>query len=113
MIGKWIALVCVVVLCAASSGWAAEWYVSVGGKADGDGSVKRPWDLGFNGDGETVAPRQVKAARTLRTPNCLCRSLCPWLIFVSEPWPLTKLAPFFVTFVASAVAVGFKVITDN
>jgi len=46
MIAKWIALVCVVVLCAASSGWAADWYVSVGGKADGDGSVKRPWDLG-------------------------------------------------------------------
>jgi len=34
-----------VVVCLASPGWAGDRFVSVGGKADGDGSVERPWDL--------------------------------------------------------------------
>ena len=43
---KSIWLVGVVLLCAASPGWAADWHVAVDGKVDGDGSVKRAWDLG-------------------------------------------------------------------
>ncbi|MDP6542443.1 MAG: right-handed parallel beta-helix repeat-containing protein [Phycisphaerae bacterium] len=42
---KSIWLVGVALLCTTSSGWAKEWYVSTGGKVDGDGSVKRAWDL--------------------------------------------------------------------
>jgi len=37
--------ICVVLLCIASSGWAADWHVAAGGKAGGDGSAERPWDL--------------------------------------------------------------------
>ena len=58
MTAKRIALVCVVVWGAASSGWAADWYVSVGGKGTGDGSPERAWDLGsvFGGRKKEVRP---------------------------------------------------------
>jgi len=38
--------ICAVLLCTVSSGWAADWYVSVDGKTAGDGSIERAWDLG-------------------------------------------------------------------
>ena len=47
----------VVLLSTASFGLAGDWYVSVDGKADGDGSVGKAWDLGSALGGRNVTGR--------------------------------------------------------